>query len=73
MFVNSSPLKGHSTKGNVDFVNESGRRGLEFYGKPNLKGILKNEVELCPNKVLLVGKDQYSIRKILVKRLLSKV
>lgn len=48
-------------KGNVDFVNESGRRGLEFYGKPDLKGILKNEVDLCPRKLLLMGKDQYSI------------
>lgn len=48
-------------KGNGDFVNESGRRGLEFYGKPDLKGILNNEVELCPRKLLLVGKDQYSI------------
>jgi hypothetical protein len=44
-------------KGNVDYVNKSGRHSLEFYGKPDLKGILKNEVELYLNKVLLVGKD----------------
>ncbi|KAJ5891343.1 uncharacterized protein N7473_007571 [Penicillium subrubescens] len=54
LFVNSSPPTGYSTKGNGDFITESGRRGLEFYGKPDLKDILKNEVELCPRKLLLV-------------------
>jgi hypothetical protein len=52
----------------LDFVNESGRRGLEFYGKPDLKGILKNEVELSPRKLLLVGKDTLFDRSF-VKRL----
>lgn len=57
LFINSKPPEG-DFKSNMRFGKENGRRGLEFYGKSDLSGILNDEVAICPSKLLFVGNDE---------------
>lgn len=58
LFINSKPPEDDFKNNNMKFGSENGRRGLEFYGKPDLSGILNDEVAICPSKLLFVGKGE---------------